>query len=281
MSRSFALNDGRSMPAIGLGVMFIKDDDTPRAMRDAAQLGYRLFDTAPVYRNEPGVGRGIRECGVPREELFVTTKLWNPNQGYDQTLQAFDGSMTALGLDYLDLYLIHWPVPHKNLYVDSWKALIRLREEGRVRSIGVSNFMAEHLERIISETGIAPAVNQIEYHPAWQQRDARAAGDRHGVITQAWSPLGRGATLADPRVVDAAARIGCTPAQLVLRWLAQSGIAVIPKASSQGHMEENLAAVERTDLELDAEMMALLDAMHEEGGRTGPDPYVFEAMPQK
>lgn len=275
MNQTVALNDGRSMPLVGLGVMMIADDDTPRAMREAADLGYRLFDTAPVYRNEKGVGRGVKECGLQREDIFVTTKLWNERQGYDEALRAFDKSQTALGLDYLDLYLIHWPVPHKDLYVDSWKALIRLRDEGRVRSIGVSNFMAEHLARIIDETGVAPAVNQIEFHPAWQQREVHAFGDRHGVVTQAWSPLGRGVTLADPKVVDLAARLGCSPAQLILRWMTQLGIAVIPKASSAGHMRENL---ESLGLELDAAAVDALKAMNDPAGRIGPDPYTFETM---
>lgn len=275
MTMTVKLNDGNVMPLLGLGVMQIADDDTPRAMRHAADLGYRLFDTAPVYGNEAGTGRGIRECGLPREDVFVTTKLWNTRQGYDEALRAFDESQAALGLDYVDLYLIHWPVPHRNLYLDSWKALIRLRDEGRVRSIGVSNFMVEHLDHIVAETGVAPAVNQIEYHPAWQQREAAERGRAHATVTQAWSPLGRGPILSDSRVVEAAARIGCTPAQLVLRWLTQSGIAAIPKASGDAHMRENL---ESLNLHLDASAIALMDGMHDIAGRIGPDPYVFENL---
>jgi 2,5-diketo-D-gluconate reductase A len=276
MSRTIALNDGHAMPLLGLGVMQIPDEKLPAAMREAAELGYRLFDTAPIYGNEPGTGRGVKECGLPREEVFVTTKLWNDRQGYDEALRAFDESIEALGLEYLDLYLIHWPCPAKNLYVDSWKALIRLREEGRVRSIGVSNFMAPHLERIVAETGVAPAVNQIEFHPAWQQREAVAAGNMHKVVTEAWSPLGRGATLTDPKVVDAAAKTGCSTAQLVLRWMTQTGIAVIPKASSKGHMQENFDSL---DLTLDAATIAMMNAMDDPNGSLGPDPYVFETIP--
>ncbi|WP_394659232.1 aldo/keto reductase [uncultured Novosphingobium sp.] len=275
MTMTVKLNDGHVMPLLGLGVMQIADDDTPRAMRQAADLGYRLFDTAPVYGNEAGTGRGVRECGLPREDVFVTTKLWNTRQGYDEALRAFDESQAALGLDYVDLYLIHWPVPHRNLYLDSWKALIRLRDEGRVRSIGVSNFMVEHLDHIVAETGVAPAVNQIEYHPAWQQREAAERGRAHATVTQAWSPLGRGPILSDSRVVEAAARIGCTPAQLVLRWLTQSDIAAIPKASGEAHMRENLESLK---LELDASAIALLDGMHDVAGRIGPDPHVFENL---
>lgn len=275
MTMTVKLNDGHVMPLLGLGVMQIADDDTPRAMRHAADLGYRLFDTAPVYGNEAGTGRGVRECGLPREDVFVTTKLWNTRQGYDEALRAFDESQAALGLDYVDLYLIHWPVPHRNLYLDSWKALIRLRDEGRVRSIGVSNFMVEHLDHIVAETGVAPAVNQIEYHPAWQQREAAERGRAHATVTQAWSPLGRGPILSDSRVVEAAARIGCTPAQLVLRWLTQSDIAAIPKASGEAHMRENLESLK---LELDASAIALLDGMHDVAGRIGPDPHVFENL---
>lgn len=275
MTMTVKLNDGHVMPLLGLGVMQIADDDTPRAMRHAADLGYRLFDTAPVYGNEAGTGRGVRECGLPREDVFVTTKLWNTRQGYDEALRAFDESQAALGLDYVDLYLIHWPVPHRNLYLDSWNALIRLRDEGRVRSIGVSNFMVEHLDHIVAETGVAPAVNQIEYHPAWQQREAAERGRAHATVTQAWSPLGRGPILSDSRVVEAAARIGCTPAQLVLRWLTQSDIAAIPKASGEAHMRENLESLK---LHLDASAIALMDGMHDTAGRIGPDPYVFENL---
>lgn len=269
------LNDGRTMPLFGLGVMFIDNADLPAAIAEAASLGYRLYDTAAIYGNEAGTGRGIRECGVPREELFVTTKLWNLRQGYDEALKAFDESQAALGLDYVDLYLIHWPVPTRDLYVESWKALIRLREEGRVRSIGVSNFMPEHLERLLRETGVAPAVNQIQYNPVWQQRELLALGNAHGVVSQAWSPFGHGPILADPRIAAAAQRIGCTPAQLILRWLTQSGMSVIPKAASAAHMRENLASL---DLTLDAEALALMESLYDPNGRMGPDPYTFETM---
>ena len=275
MKRTVAFADGTEFPLIGLGVMAIPDRDVPAAMRAAVELGYRSFDTAAVYRNERGTGIGVRECGLPRQEVFVTTKLWNARQGYDEALHAFDESMTTLGLDVLDLYLIHWPVPTKGRYVDSWRALVRLKEEGRVRSIGVSNFLPEHLERIIGETGVAPALNQVELHPSYQQRELRKVHARHGIVTEAWSPLGRGAALADPQVVALAKRFGCSPAQLILAWLAQEGVVTIPKAASKQHMQENMQSL---DITLDGETLSALAAFDRPDGRFGPDPATFETI---
>ena len=273
MTRTVASNTGTAFPLIGLGVMQIPDADVPAAMRTAADIGYRGFDTAPVYGNEKGVGEGIRACGLARADIAVTTKLWNGRQGYDEALRAFDSSMERMGLDYLDLYLIHWPVPSRNLYVDSWKALVRLRDEGRVRAIGVSNFEPDHLERIIGETGVVPAINQVELHPAFQQRALRAVHDRLGIITQAWSPLGRGETLKDPRVTAIADRLGVSTARVVLAWLTRQNIAVIPKASSAAHMQDNLQCL---DLTLDDAAVAALEALDDPNGRTGPDPNSFD-----
>jgi len=275
MGTDVILPDGSAFPQMGMGVMLIPDDAVPAAMRTAADLGYRAFDTAPVYRNEPGVGNGIRACGVPREELFLTTKLWNGRQGYDEALKAFDESLAALALDYVDLYLVHWPVPRLDRYLESWKALVRLKEEGRARQIGVSNFLPHHLDRIIDETGVVPAMNQIELHPAWQQRELCAYHARHGIVTEAWSPLGRGGALGDPVIGGIAARHGRSPAQVILRWMTQQGISVIPKASSEGHLREN---IESFGFDLDADDIVAIEALDSADGRFGPDPETFEMM---
>jgi 2,5-diketo-D-gluconate reductase A len=273
MKTSLTLNDGTDFPLIGLGVMHIPDADVPAAMRGAADMGYCLFDTAPVYGNESGTGRGVRECGLPREHVLVTTKLWNSHQ--DRALQACDESLERLGLDYIDLYLIHWPVPSQDKYVDAWRDLVRLQGEGKVRSIGVSNFLEPHLERIIDATGVVPAVNQIECHPAFQRTDLRRYHRRLGIATQAWSPLGHGGTLSDPRVIAAASRLGVSPARLVLAWHMEQDIIVIPKASSAAHMEDNLDAL---DLVPDDAAMAALDALDDPAGNIGPDPETFDML---
>ena len=259
------------MPLLGLGVMQIPDEKVPQAMREATELGYRLFDTAPVYRNEPGTGRGVKECGLPREDVFVTTKLWNGRQGYDEALRAFDESIEALGLEYLDLYLIHWPCPAKNLYVDSWKALIRLREEGRVRSIGVSNFHAHHIDRLLAETGTVPAVNQIEAHPYLTQDDLRRYDREHGIGTEAWSPIAQGKVLGAPVIAKVAAASGKSPAQVVLRWHIQRGDIIFPKSVTPSRMQENF---EIFDFALSDEDVAAITALNR-NERTGPDPDTF------
>ena len=276
MTRTVTLNNGNAFPLIGLGVMAIADDDVPAVMRQAAELGYRSFDTAPVYGNERGVGRGIRECGLPRDEVLVTTKLWNTCHGYDEALRAFDKSLAALQLEFIDVYLIHWPVPGKNLYAESWRALVRIQQEGRARSIGVSNFLPEHLERIIGETGVAPAMNQIELHPEFQQQALRELHARHAIVTEAWSPLGRGSALQNAEVVAIAARIGCTPAQLILAYLAAQDIVVIPKASSVCHLRDNFASLSKV---LDADVMTAMKKLDRADGRFGPDPRTFEFIP--
>lgn len=273
MMTTFA--DGIPFPLLGMGVMKIADDAVPAAMLAAVSAGYRAFDTAPVYANEIGVGNGMRDCGLERADIAITTKLWNARQGYDETLRAFDDSLAALGLDYIDLYLIHWPVPKLGRYLDSWRALIRLQEEGRARAIGVSNFTVAHLDRIIGETGVVPAINQIELHPRWQQPELRAYHERHGIVTQAWSPLGRGSALDNPPVTEIAAAINRSPSQVILRWLTQLDIVVIPKASSAGHLRENIASF---DFTLDDQAMATMAKLHAEDGRFGPHPDAFEMM---
>ena len=219
------LDDGRSMPQFELGVFQTPPEMTPEIVRRAVGEGYRLIDTAAAYRNEDGVGKALDG----RRDIFVTTKLWNADHGFEEALHAFEESARKLRRHTLDLYLIHWPRPRFKRYVDSWKALIRLRSEGRIRSIGVSNFNRDHLERIIGETGVTPAVNQIELHPRFQQRALRAFHDQHGIRTESWSSLGRGTLLSEAAIVGIAAKHGITPAQVVIRWHLDRGLIVIPK----------------------------------------------------
>jgi diketogulonate reductase-like aldo/keto reductase len=258
------LNDGVEMPQLGLGVYLVPPRQTESVVNAALGVGYRSIDTATLYGNEAEVGAAVVRSDVPRDELFVTTKVWNSDQGYRRTLAAFDASMNRLGLDCLDLYLIHWPVPQQDRYVDTWRALEQIRAEGRVRAIGVSNFEPAHLRRVIDETGTVPAVNQIELHPYFQRRELRAFHDEHGIVTEAWSPLARGGLLRDPVVVGIARRHGRSPAQVVLRWHMQHGIVAIPKSVSPQRIAEN---IEIFDFELTPEDMARLDAL--DGRRPG------------
>ncbi|MFF9408462.1 aldo/keto reductase [Streptomyces anandii] len=235
------LNDGTRLPAIGLGTWPMDDTEAERAVRDALGVGYRLIDTAVNYRNETGVGRAIAGSGVPREEIVVTTKLPGRHHGYEETLASFEESRRRLGLDRVDLYLIHWPLPRVGKYVESWKAMIKLREDGLVRSIGVSNFTREHIERLEKETGVLPAVNQVEMHPLFPQRGLRAFHADKGIRTESWSPLGRGSRLlADPAVLGVAGALGVTPAQAVLRWHTQLGAVPVPKSSDPARQRQNL-----------------------------------------
>jgi 2,5-diketo-D-gluconate reductase A len=268
------LNNGVHMPQVGFGVFQVPDEEATAVVRAAIQAGYRSIDTAAAYGNEAGVGRAIAESEVDRDELFITTKVWNADQGYDQTLRAFDTSMARLGLDVLDLYLIHWPTPERDRYVDTWRALVKLQADGRVRTIGVSNFQPPHLRRVINATGVVPSVNQIELHPFLQQAEVRAFHAEHGIATEAWSPLAKGGELLGHPVVTALAeRHGRTPAQVVLRWHLQLGNIVIPKSATPSRIAENLALF---DFALADEDLAQLSTLHN-GTRTSPHPDTFNA----
>jgi diketogulonate reductase-like aldo/keto reductase len=233
------LNNGLKMPQLGLGVWRIPPDEAADNVRTAIESGYRLIDTAAIYRNEEGVGEGVRQSGVPREELFITSKLWNADQGYDSTIKAYEASLERLGLEYLDLYLIHWPQPMYDTYVQSWKAMEHLYKEGRVKAIGVSNFQPAHLERLAAECEVVPAVNQVELHPRLTQAEVRAYDEAHGIQTESWSPL-RGVIEDVPAVLrDFGVKYGKTPAQVVLRWHIQLGLVVIPRSSKTERIREN------------------------------------------
>jgi 2,5-diketo-D-gluconate reductase A len=265
------LNNGVTIPQIGFGVFQIPEAQTAAAVTAALEAGYRSIDTAAIYHNESGVGAALKSAGVPRDELFITTKVWNTDQGYDETLRAFDASTARLGLENLDLYLIHWPTPKRGKYLDTWRALEKLLADGRVRAIGVSNFLPEHLRAVADLGGTVPAVNQIEVHPALQQRDAQAANTELGVVTEAWSPLAQAGVLGDQAVLRIATDHGRTPAQVVLRWHVQQGRIVIPKSVTPSRIAENLRIF---DFELTADELAAIDAL-ENDGRTGPHPDHF------
>ena len=267
MVPSIDLRDGTAIPQLGFGVFKIPDAQTEAAVTAALEAGYRSIDTAALYRNEQAVGRAIAASGVPRDELYVTTKVWNDDQGYDRTLRAFDESRRKLDLDVVDLYLIHWPAPARDLYVETWRALIHLPEQGGVRSIGVSNFQPAHLQRLVAETDVVPVVNQVELHPFLQQREVRAANAELGIATEAWSPLAKG-NIDDPTLVRVAERHGRTPAQVVLRWHLDLGNVVIPKSVTPARMHENIDVFDFSLTEEDRAEIASLDA----GTRTGPDP---------
>ncbi|HEY5879631.1 MAG TPA: aldo/keto reductase [Nakamurella sp.] len=239
---TLTFNDGATMPQVGLGTARQDDEVMRRVVREAIEVGYRLIDTGARYGNEVGIGQGIADSGVPRDQLFVTTKLRGSEQGYDSAIIALDASLDRLGLDYVDLYLIHWPLPRLDNYVESWRALVDLRAAGKTRSIGVSNFLPEHLDRLAAASSTVPAVNQIELHVRLPQRDQLADDARRGILTQAWSPLANNPDLlADPVVVRIADRVGRSPAQVLLRWHVQQGIAIVPKASSVDRLRQNLA----------------------------------------
>ncbi|WP_435188793.1 aldo/keto reductase [Streptomyces sp. bgisy126] len=263
-----ALNDGTEIPQLGFGVFQVPDDETTTAVAHALEAGYRSVDTAAVYGNEAGVGRALAASGIARDELYVTTKLWNADQGYDATLRAFDDSLARLGLDHVDLYLIHWPAPARDLYVDTWRAIGTLVADGRARTAGVSNFKPAHLERLLDSSDLVPAVNQIELHPGLQQRELRELHAVHRIATEAWSPLAQGAVLADPVVTGIAARHGRSPAQVVLRWHLQLGNVVIPKSVTPARIRENLDVF---DFALSAGEMTAMAGL-DRGLRTGPDP---------
>ncbi|NBE52290.1 aldo/keto reductase [Streptomyces boluensis] len=270
---TITLNNGVAMPQLGFGVWQVPDDEAERAVGTALEAGYRSIDTAAVYGNEEGTGKALAASGIARDELFVTTKLWNSDQGHDATLRAFDESVAKLGLDYVDLYLIHWPLPSRDTYVDTYRAFEKLYADGRVKAIGVSNFLPEHLRRLIGETSVVPAVNQIELHPQLQQAESRAEHARHGIVTEDWSPLGQGKGLLDvPTIVAIARKHGKSPAQVVLRWHLQLGNVVIPKSVTPSRIAENIDVF---GFELDDEDLGAIAAL-DEGKRLGPDPATFD-----
>jgi 2,5-diketo-D-gluconate reductase A len=266
---TITFHDGNSIPQVGLGVWQTPNDTAVTAVKAALDSGYRHIDTAAIYENEQGVGEGISASGVSRSEIFLTTKLWNSEQGYDTTLRAFEASLKRLGTDYVDLYLIHWPAPKRDQYVDTWKAFIQLQKDGRARSIGVSNFNPEHIQRLIDESGITPVINQIELHPDFPQKDARAYHDKHRIVTQSWSPLGQGKLLENETVAKVAEKHGRTPAQVITRWHIDNGLVVIPKSVTPSRIEENFQVF---DFKLDDEDMATFATLEQGGGRIGPDP---------
>jgi 2,5-diketo-D-gluconate reductase A len=270
---SIRLNNGVEIPQLGFGVFQVPPDEVIEPVTTAIRAGYRLLDTAAAYQNEEGVGKAIADAGVPREELFITTKLWNADQGYDNALRAFDASLQKLGIDQVDLYLIHWPLPKRDRYVETWKALEKIYADGRARAIGVSNFTERHLNRLLDETDVVPAVNQVELHPRLPQEELRAFHARHGIATEAWSPIGQGKGLLDDPVIGAIAeRVGKSPAQVVLRWHVQLGNLVIPKSVTPSRIRENIDVF---DFELSAADLGALTALGS-GDRVGPDPEEFD-----
>ncbi len=270
-SPELKFNDGLSIPQLGFGVWQVEDDTAEKVVGQAFQAGYRHIDTAKIYWNEAGVGRAIAASGIPTEDLFITTKLWNSDQGYESTLAAFDKSMEKLGLETLDLYLIHWLQPKQGKYLDTWKALIELQKQGRVRSIGVSNFTIEALQEIIDETGVVPVINQVESHPYFSQPELRAFHAEKGILHQAYSPLGSGKGLLEDSVLkDIAAKRGATPGQVVLAWHLALGNVVIPKTVTESRIEENWAALDVQLADEDIQAISALDKG--EAGRIGADP---------
>ncbi|EWC59949.1 oxidoreductase of aldo/keto reductase family, subgroup 1 [Actinokineospora spheciospongiae] len=266
------LNDGTTIPQLGYGVWQVPKDEVTAAVTTALEAGYRGIDTAAIYGNEEGTGAAIAASGIPREDLHVTTKLWNSEQGYDSTLRAFDESMAKLGLDYLDLYLIHWAAPRQDKYVDTFKAFEKLRADGRVRSIGVSNFHVPHLERLLAETDVVPSVNQIELHPNLQQAELRAFHEKHGIATEAWSPLASGQLLKDKTIAAIGEKHGKSTAQVILRWHLDLGNIVIPKSVTPARIQANIDVFDFTLDDDDRKTLAALD----NGTRTGPNPDTFE-----
>ncbi len=265
------LTGGVEIPQLGFGVFQVPPEDTAEVATRALLAGYRHLDTAAAYGNEAEVGQAIRASGLDRGEVFVTTKCFNDDQGHQRARRAFQASLDRLGFDYVDLYLIHWPVPAHDRYVETWKAFIELQAEGRIRAIGVSNFNPAHLARLIEETGVTPAVNQVELHPRFQQAGLRREHEERGIVTEAWSPLAQGAVLDDPAITGIAAVHGKTPAQVVIRWHLQLGNVVIPKSVTPERIEANFDVF---DFHLSPAEMAAIDAL-DAGERTGPDPETF------
>lgn len=269
---SLTFHDGRQAPQLGFGVWKIPNDRVDGVVKAALEAGYRSVDTAAIYDNESGVGQGIAQSGIARDELFVATKLWNTDHGHDAARQGFNDSLDRLGLEYVDLYLIHWPVPKNDRYVQAWEAMIQLRDEGRAKSIGVCNFNISHLQRLLDETGVLPVLNQIELHPRFQQAALREFHAEHDIITEAWSPLGQGLLWEDPTLQTLANKHGRTIAQIMLRWHIQLGNMVIPKSVTPARLRENMAIF---DFALDDDDMAAIAGLDQADGRVGPDPELF------
>jgi len=269
---SVTLPGGVPVPQIGIGVFQVPPDDTARVVRSALEAGCRHVDTAQMYRNEDGVGQGIRDSGLPREEVFVTTKLANDAHGHDNAITALEGSLERLGTEYVDLYLIHWPLPGQDKFLRTWEAFEELRAAGKARAIGVSNFRPEDLDRLAENGGPLPSVNQIELHPAFQQRELSEYHRAHGIVTEAWSPLGQGEILGSELLAELAGKHGRTPAQIVLAWHLRRGRVVFPKSAHEERIRENLAVA---DIELDEVELTAIDGL-DEGRRLGPDPSTFE-----
>lgn len=273
-----SFHDGRTAPQLGVGVWQIEDEATASVIESALKIGYRSIDTAAIYGNEAGVGQGVARSGVPREELFIATKLWNDRHGHDSTRTAFLESLDKLALDYVDLYLIHWPVPMAGMFVDAWETMIQLRDEGLAKSIGVCNFNINHLQTLLDKTGVMPVVNQIELHPRFQQAELRDFHAEHDIITEAWSPLGRGRVWGDPTLTAIAEKHGRSLAQVMIRWHTQLGNMVIPKSVDSARLEENFHIF---DFELDDDDMAQIARLDRADGRYGPDPEVFRQLPAR
>jgi diketogulonate reductase-like aldo/keto reductase len=257
------------MPRLGFGLWQVSNEQAPDVVCQAIRTGYKLIDTAAGYGNEKGVGDGINAAGVARTDLFVTTKLASQDHGYDEALRAFDQSLDRLGLEHVDLYLIHWPRPWENRYVETWRAFIELRREGRARSIGVSNFTRAHIQRLTDETGVVPAVNQIELHPCFQQKDMRDFHDQHGIVTQSWSPLGRGQLQGNETITELASKYGRSWAQIVIRWHLDNKLSVIPKSVTPERIRQNFDVF---DFQLAPEDVARINKLNSDNGRIGADP---------
>ncbi|MFC7403660.1 aldo/keto reductase [Georgenia alba] len=267
---TITLNDGNSIPQLGYGVFLVEPDETERIVSDALEAGYRHIDTAAAYQNEEGVGRAIAKSGIPRDELWVTTKLWNDDQGTQSAFDAIDRSLEKLGLEQVDLYLIHWPSPHRGKYVETWQALEQIKAAGKTRSIGVSNFQPHHLQELFDASETIPAINQIELHPKLAQQEARAFAAKHGIAIESWGPLGQGKypLFEMPEVTSAAEAHGVTPAQVIIRWHIQNDLIVFPKTNSPERARQNFDVF---GFELTADEMAAIDAL-DDGTRVGPDP---------